>query len=112
MRISTTAVTLGFITFVVVLLVAAGCSEESDTPTSPGKQADSREVRVEVSGMSCAKGCAPRAQKALASLPWASSVKVDFNSKIATFSADAKRYDEGAVLQVLRDEGFEGNILK
>jgi hypothetical protein len=58
------------------------------------------------------KGCAPRALKALVSLPWAKDVKVDFDTRKATFKAESRRYDEGAVLQVLKEEGFEGKILK
>jgi copper chaperone CopZ len=57
------------------------------------------------------KGCAPRAQKALASLPWAKDVKVDFDRKKATFTAERNRYDESAILKVLQDEGFEGKIV-
>jgi len=58
------------------------------------------------------KGCAPRAQKALASLPWAKDVKVDFNRKKATLTAARERFDENAILKVLQDEGFEGKIVK
>ena len=46
------------------------------------------------------------------SLPWAKDVKVDFDTRKATFKAESRRYDEGAVLQVLKEEGFEGKILK
>ena len=58
------------------------------------------------------KGCAPRAQKALASLPWAKNVKVEFEAKLATFNAEITRFDEAAILTVLKEEGFEGKVLK
>jgi copper chaperone CopZ len=45
-------------------------------------------------------------------LPWAKNVKVDFESKQATLSAESARYDERAMLKVLEDEGFEGKVLK
>jgi len=45
-------------------------------------------------------------------LPWAKNVKVDFDSKKATFTAEKARYDESAILKVLTDEGFEGKILR
>ena len=57
------------------------------------------------------KCCAPRAQKALASLPWAKDVKVDFDRKKATFTAERARYDESVILKALQDEGFEGKIV-
>jgi len=57
-------------------------------------------------------GCAPRAQKALASLPWAKDVKVNFDQKKATFTAERARHDESAILKVLKDEGFEGKLSK
>lgn len=98
--------------FVGVLFMAAGCKQES--ASEPGGESPSafQEVTVEISGMACAMGCAPRAEKALASLPWAKDVKVDFDRKRATFIAERARYDESAILKVLQDEEFEGKIVK
>jgi copper chaperone CopZ len=45
-------------------------------------------------------------------LPWAKDVKVDFDKKQGTFVAETARYDEQAILKALKDEGFEGKILK
>ena len=58
------------------------------------------------------KGCAPRAQKALASLPWVKNVKIDFERKQATFAAEVARFDESAIAKVLEDEGFKGKLLR
>lgn len=57
-------------------------------------------------------GCAPRAQEALETLPWAKKVKVDFDRKQATFVAEPASYDEAAIIAVLEKEGFGGRIVK
>ena len=49
---------------------------------------------------------------ALATLPWAKDVKVDFEKKQGTFVAETARYDEAAILKALKDEGFEGKVLR
>ena len=93
-----------------ILLLIAGCKQESDqqVDTSSGF----KEVTLEISGMSCPTGCAPRAQEALASLPWVKDVKVNFERKQATLSAEVARLDEAALLKALADEGFEGKIVR
>ena len=91
-----------------ILLLANGCRHE----VTPAQTTDYQDVTIEVSNMACAEGCAPRAKEALASLPWAKDVKVDFETKKATFKAEAARYDENAIIKALTDEGFEGKILK
>lgn len=91
-----------------ILVLANGCRQ----PDAATATADYQEVTIEVSNMACAEGCAPRAKEALTSLPWAKDVKVDFETKKATFKAEAARYDEDAIIKVLTDEGFEGKILK
>jgi hypothetical protein len=48
---------------------------------------------------------------ALATLPWAKDVQVNYDRKQATFSADAERYDEAAILQALEKEGFGGKVI-
>ena len=96
----------GLTLFVIggLLLSTTGCQQESQ----PAYQ----DVTVEVSGMTCVKGCAPRAEKALASLPWVKNVKVDFERKRATFAAETERFDESAISKVLTEEGFVGKVLK
>jgi hypothetical protein len=37
--------------FIALLLVVAGCSQQSGSPTQPETQSSFQEVRVEVSGM-------------------------------------------------------------
>lgn len=111
MRCSQRLASIASLVIVGALFMAAGCKQES--PSEPGGATSSafQEVTIEVSGMTCVKGCAPRAQKALASLPWAKDVKVNFDRKKATFTAERARYDENAILKVLQDEGFEGKIV-
>lgn len=92
-----------------LILVSAGCQNQAESESATAKTKD---VTVEITGMSCAQGCAPRARDALATLPWAKDVKVDFDKKQGTFVAETARYDEQAILKVLKDEGFEGKILK
>ena len=58
------------------------------------------------------KGCAPRAREALATLPWAKNVQVDFDKKQATFVADTASYDEAAIIATLEKEGFGGKVAK
>lgn len=57
-------------------------------------------------------GCAPRARAALATLPWAKNVKVDFDRKQATFTAETAQYDEAAIIAALEKEGFGGTVVK
>jgi len=45
-------------------------------------------------------------------LPWAKNVKIDFDTKKATFTAEKARYDEDAIVKALTDEGFEGRFLR
>ncbi len=46
------------------------------------------------------------------SLPWVREVKVNFEKKQATVTADAAQYDEKAMLKALKDEGYSGKVLK
>jgi hypothetical protein len=48
-------------------------------------------------------------RKALESLPWAKKVKVDGEAQKATFLADRQRYDEKAMLLVLKKAGYPGS---
>ncbi len=57
-------------------------------------------------------GCAPRVREALATLPWAKNVQVDFDRKRATFVAEAASYDEAAIIAALEKEGFGGSVVK
>ena len=99
------------VVFLVLILGVVGCKEQT-TGSSAKDYAKTKEVTVEISGMSCAKGCAPRARDAIASLPWAKDVKVDFEKKRGTFVAEVARFDGAALLKALSDEGFEGKVLK
>jgi hypothetical protein len=38
-------------------------------------------------------------------------VDVNFDRKLATFTAEAARYDENAIKEALKKEGFEGKVL-
>ena len=58
------------------------------------------------------KGCAPRARDALATLPWAKNVQVDFDRKQATFVAETAHYDEAAIIAALEKEGFGATVVK
>jgi copper chaperone CopZ len=49
---------------------------------------------------------------ALATLPWAKNVQVNFDRKQATFTADTEQYDEAAIIAALKKEGFGGTIKK
>ena len=99
----------------VLLLVASlattGCQKESASEPT-GSSIATRQVTVDVTGMSCAEGCAPRARDALATLPWAKDVKIEFQRKQATFVADTAQYDESAIIAALEKEGFGGSIAK
>jgi hypothetical protein len=45
-------------------------------------------------------------------LPWAKNVQVDFDRKQASFVAETARYDEAAIIAVLKKEGFGGTVVK
>ena len=49
---------------------------------------------------------------ALATLPWAKNVQVNFERKQATFTAETERYDEAAIIAALEKEGFGGKVVK
>ena len=95
----------------IALAASTGCQRES--AAEPNEQsAATRQVVVRVTGMSCAVGCAPRAKEALAALPWAKNVDVDFERRQATFVAEADHYDEAAIIAALEKEGFGGTVVE
>lgn len=96
---------------VVGLLTMVGCDDDMTVPKQEAP-AEYKQITVEVSGMACAKGCAPRVQQALASLPWVKNVQVHFERKIARMTVETARLDEAAIAQVLEAEGFEGKVSK
>ena len=51
-------------------------------------------------------------REALSSLPWAKDVQVNYDRKQATFTAEGDRYDEAAIIRVLKEAGFGGRVLK
>ena len=51
-------------------------------------------------------------REALATLPWVKNVQVDYDKKQAAFTAESARYDEAAIIRVLKDEGFGAKIAK
>ena len=93
------------LTFVALL---AGCQSQNATPS----ESEFQEVTVEVLGMACSEGCAPRAKEAIESIPWTKNVKVNFEAKKATLKAEKSRYDEKALVKALQDAEFEAKILK
>lgn len=95
----------------VVLAASIGCQMESSSE-SKGQSAATKQVTVQITGMSCAKGCAPRAREALTTLPWAKNVQVDFDRNQGTFVAESASYDEAAIIAVLEKEGFGGTVAK
>ena len=96
---------------VLLALASTGCHKESASDPE-GPSAAARQVTVAITGMTCVKGCAPRAREALATLPWAKNVQVDFDRKQATFVAETVRFDEAAIIAVLEKEGFGGTVVK
>ena len=96
--------------FAFTTLGAVGCQQRSESPVMSA--AASKEVTVEISGMSCEIGCAPRAREALESVPGINGVKVDFGRKQGTFAINPAKYDEAAILTALEKEGFTGRIVK
>jgi hypothetical protein len=45
-------------------------------------------------------------------LPWVKNVKVDFDRKQASFTAEAGKYDEQAIVNALEKEGFGAKVVK
>jgi copper chaperone CopZ len=103
-----------FALVVVACGFTLGCQDRAASPGPvPGEASGkSKQVTVAVEGMTCDKGCPPRVRDALETLPWASEVRVSFEKKQATFVADAARYDEGEVVRVLTEEGFQARVVK
>jgi copper chaperone CopZ len=48
-------------------------------------------------------------RKALESLPWAKQVKIDLANKQVTFRAEIDKYDEDAIVTVLKQAGYAGS---
>lgn len=57
-------------------------------------------------------GCPAGVRQALTSLPWVRQAQVNFETKRATVTAEAARYDEKAMLKTLEDAGFGGKVVK
>jgi copper chaperone CopZ len=51
-------------------------------------------------------------RSALKSLAWVKDVKVFLDSKQAVVTADKSRYDEKAMLKVLKDSGYPSKVVK
>jgi len=51
-------------------------------------------------------------RNALATLPWVKNIQVDFDTKQATFTAEAGKMDEAAITRALENGGFEGKVKK
>jgi copper chaperone CopZ len=51
-------------------------------------------------------------REALETLPWAKNVQVNFERKQATFTAEAARFDEAAIVSALGKAGFGGKVAK
>jgi copper chaperone CopZ len=51
-------------------------------------------------------------RKALAALPWVRQVRVDFDKQLAVVTADARRYDEKALIKALEKAGYGGKVVK
>jgi len=103
----------------VAAALMLGCSGGGDPTSQPapattggGETVDTTAVVLEVSGMSCAHNCAPRAERALASLPGVANAKVDFTSKTATCELEeGAEFDAVAAMEALTAEGFEGKLV-
>jgi copper chaperone CopZ len=95
----------------IALATSSGCQEESAFEPEL-RSAATNQVTINVTGMYCAVGCAPRARDALATLPWAKNVQVNFDRKQATFVAEIASYDEAAIIAALEKEGFGGTVVK
>ena len=110
MKLHPPFLTSAFVLMILALAVVAGCQNQGDAPSQDTSSAATQQVTVEVEGMSCAQGCAPIVRKTLAALPGVTNVKVDFEKKQATFSADPKLFDAKAVPKALEEAGYEGKI--
>ena len=51
-------------------------------------------------------------RKALTSLPWVRQAQVNFDTKRATVTAEAAKYDEKIMLKTLEEAGFGGKVVK
>jgi copper chaperone CopZ len=49
---------------------------------------------------------------ALSSLPWVKKVDVKFDQKKAVLTIDKDKLDESKIVQVLKDKGYGGKVVK
>ena len=90
----------------VVVLVTQGFAGSTDA--GPACQVD-----LDVTGMTCAMGCAPRVKAALEGVKGVKSANVEFETASAQVSASGGVCEDKAgkmLVQALKDAGFGGTV--
>jgi copper chaperone CopZ len=109
-----------FVGLVVVLILAAGCSQsaqqtgdvsKSTTPVS-FNAAGAPTVEFSVPDMMCPEGCGAKVKEILSEQPGAKDVFVDFPAKTAKVAVDKDKFDAKKAVAALKDYQFKNSALK
>src|SRR3954453_2795991 len=109
-----------FVGLVVVLILAAGCSQsaqqtgdisKSTTPVS-FNTSGAPTVEFSVPDMMCPEGCGAKVKEILSGQPGAKDVLVDFPAKTAKVAIDKDKFDATKAVAALKDCQFKNSALK
>jgi copper chaperone CopZ len=109
-----------FIGFAAVLILAVGCSQQSQqtgdlskstTPVS-FNTAGAPTVEFNVPDMMCPEGCGAKVKEILSGQPGAKDVLVDFPAKTAKVAFDKDKFDAKKAVAALKDYQFKNSTLK
>jgi copper chaperone CopZ len=88
------------------LLLSAG------DPTAAANPDDQQQIVLQLKGMTC-EGCASIVEKALRSVPGVSAATVDYEkAEAVVFVPMGQDVPRGAILQAVREEGYEAQVKK
>jgi len=82
-----------------------------DHAANGAPDAKTMQVKLAVSGMSCA-ACAAKVQKALASVPGVKQAQVDLGKQQAVVAVEAAKCDEQALVKAVEKAGYGAKVMK
>ncbi len=95
--------------YLLTILLGLGTFSVTACKSTTAEVQGPETVTIDVSGMTCAVGCPPRVQSALASVPGVEKVDVDFDAKTATIQCEGA-CDPKLLAAALEKSGFGGIV--